>query len=160
MTRLDSQHLTVPAPRGLTLLEVLAATMMLALLAATCSPIIAKAMALVRQGGAAALASPTVSLPELEEVADAFMADPKQFGVATAHLHEIEHVEFTCPSSPHAGAADASPLAGCIVRVARLGAPENAKHFWLVFACEESKVVRWVPLPDEAASKHREGGPT
>ena len=159
MMRCNSQRAAGLASRGLTLLEVLAATIMLALLAATCSPIIARAMALMRPSDNQSSDSPLVTVPNLGEIADAFMADPKYFGFANPFLHQIEHAEFACPTTLRAGAPISSPLADRIVRVTRLAAADrNAKHIWLVFECEDCSVVRWAPLPEKLASEQRQGG--
>ena len=77
--------------RGLTLVEVLAATILLAVIAATCTPLIRQATHLVRDTGH------SFELFELSRLADELIADPTAFGVESLH----EEFELQVPWPDH-----------------------------------------------------------
>ncbi len=119
------------ARRGLTLLEVLAATVLLAMLAGACVPILRRA--------ARALNPPptSIELRELAVLADAFMAEPSESGFAAESMPG--EFELTWPDSP-----DRDPVS---VEIMTTEAP-NAEHLWLIFAADEWFVLRWMKCPE------------
>ena len=118
--------------RGLTLVEVLAATVLLAILAATCMPLLQRAMRALE----------TIKQPfellELAQFADSLLADPSAFGVeAPSQLAELQ---LSWPEQP-----DRS-----LITVRRLSASDpESDHAWLTFSCGGRAVYRWVPLEPE-----------
>ncbi len=116
--------------RGLTLLEVLAATVLLAVLAGACVPILRHA--------ARAMNTPSASsdLRELAALADAFVEGPGEFGIAPDSM-PLEF-ELDWPESP-----DRVPVR---VRILTADAPD-AEDLWLAFATDEWFVLRWMTGP-------------
>ncbi len=127
--------------RGLTLLEVLASTVLLSLVASACVPFLVESMAVIYPVRKA------ITHSELGLLADAFMADPASFGKEyPATLTSQEAFEIAGPEA--SGDVSLPP-----VTVSRL-APEaiDADHTWLIFTCEGLSVSRWIPLvPEEEA---------
>lgn len=114
--------------RGMTLLEILLATAMLALLAATCAPLLRNA--------SAAIDGPSFESHhvELQRVADEFIKDPGCFGIEDVHAidsFDITESE-TLPSSVH---------------VQRLNdESDEPKAIWLCFSYQDSFVLKRVRL--------------
>ncbi len=117
--------------RGMTLLEVLAATVLLAVLAGTCIPTLRHA--------ARALSTPSASfdLYELAALADAFVEGPSEFGMAPDALPS--EFELHWPELP-----DHDPVR---VRIVTPDAPDT-EHLWLTFATDEWFVLRWMKRPE------------
>lgn len=112
--------------RGLTLLEVLAAAVLLAVMAAACLPLLHQA---TRDHYAV---DPPFEVQELAELADDVMAHRSE------ELQGIAHAELPWPDAP-----DRGPVA-----VERLGA-EGASHAWLVFTAGPWTACRWIEVcPD------------
>jgi len=137
-----------PAPlhgrnrRGLTLLEVLIATALLAVLSVACVPAIARAMVVLHEGERVPKGS--LQMAELQVVADAVLEDPKRsggFGLGATPLHGLATAEIAWPSDMSSG-----EHAAITVRAIRSREP-NADHIWLLFECEGVTVSRWVELP-------------
>ncbi len=122
--------------RGLTLVEVLAATVLLAILAATCMPLFQRAMRALQT------TKPPFELLELAQSADSVLADPSAFGVeAPAQLAELQ-----LPWPEHHD----RPL----ITVRRLSAFDSeSDHAWLTFSCGGQTVYRWVPLEREPENR-------
>ncbi|MCH8166197.1 MAG: type II secretion system protein [Planctomycetes bacterium] len=124
------------ARRALTLVEVLAATVLLAMLAATCMPLLQRAMR--------ALDEPSppdapFELVELSQLADSFLADASAFGVESPS----EQDELQLPWPEH---TQRPPV---IVR--RLTAQDaDADHTWLAFSSGKTFIFRWVPVDHNA----------
>jgi prepilin-type N-terminal cleavage/methylation domain-containing protein len=127
--------------RALTLLEVLLATALLAMLAAACVPAIARAMTMLRDDSRREQRE--FHLADLETVADAFLEKTSRFGVLDVQPYEIDVVEFEWPAD--SGIASTSP----IVARARRSADAEVTHLWLLFECEGLTVSRWVAIPVE-----------
>ena len=118
--------------RGQTLIEVLAATVLLAILAATCMPLLQRAMRALQT------TKPPFELLELAQFADSLVADPSAFGVeAPSQLAELQ-----LPWPEHHD----RPL----ITVRRLSTSDpESDHAWLTFSCGGGAVYRWVPLERE-----------
>ncbi|MCP3902961.1 MAG: prepilin-type N-terminal cleavage/methylation domain-containing protein [Planctomycetes bacterium] len=116
--------------RGLTLVEVLASTVLLVVIATVCLPTITAA----REHLAADPDAVPVDL--LGAAADEFMAEPESHGVES--LPELEQVEITTSSL------------GPIV-VTHVEGPMDSAHVWLRFSAGTTSVFRWVRLPEEEA---------
>ncbi len=114
---------------GLTLVEVLASTVLLTLVAATCMPLLRQAMRGLREP-----ATP-FELLELVEFADAFVADPAAFGFDEIQPVDGEaQLESPWPQDPDRPA----------VAVRRLTVDDqDADHAWLTFTCDRWTVCRW-----------------
>ncbi|MCP3905290.1 MAG: prepilin-type N-terminal cleavage/methylation domain-containing protein [Planctomycetes bacterium] len=115
--------------RGLTLVEVLASTVLLVVIATVCLPTITAA----REHLAADPDMVPVDL--LGAAADEFMAEPESHGVES--LPDLEQVEIT-------------PSIGAVV-VTRVEGSTDADHVWLRFSAGTTSVFRWVRLPEEEA---------
>ena len=115
--------------RGLTLVEVLASTVLLALIAAACTPLLRQATRLMCDPGH------SFELFELSRLADALISDPTAFGLES--VHGQSNFEVAWSDQP-----DRSAVA---VRLLTADT-EDVDHAWLTFACDGWVVSRWVPL--------------
>jgi len=115
--------------RGLTLLEVLAATVLLTVLAGTCVPLVRAALPALRPPDR------PFALLDLARVADSVVAEPAQFELGA--FAEISERQITWPDQPHR-----PPIT---VRLITPGEPD-VDHRWLAFSCGDWTVHRWIPL--------------
>ena len=123
--------------RGLTLLEVLASTVLLTMLAWACVPLLRQAMNDLRQ------MNEPFSLLELTQLAEVFLADPSAFGVESPPS-ELDELHLPWPEHP-----DRLP-----VIVHRLSAGvEPLDHAWLSFRSEGQRIFRWIAIEDEQESE-------
>ena len=128
---------------GLTLVEVLASTVLLTLVAATCMPLLRQAMRVLGEP------APPFELLELVEFADAFIVD-----LAASATDEIEPLddqfprELPWPDDPDRPAVTIRRLTG-----------EDADHAWLTFTCDRWTVCRWKavePRDDSGLTSYRD----
>lgn len=119
--------------RGLTLLEVLASTVLLTMLAWACVPLLRQAMTDLRQ------TDDPFALVELTQLAEMFLVDPSAFGVVALpspgdelHLPWPEQSDIT-PVIVHRLSADTEPH----------------DHAWLSFTSEGQRIFRWLAIKDE-----------
>jgi prepilin-type N-terminal cleavage/methylation domain-containing protein len=127
--------------RGLTLLEVLIATALLAMMAAACVPVMAQAMRALQSH---AIARQNEAI-DLAQFADTVLQRPDLIGLKDSkELLDTSGREASWPSEEFPQQSHAPP-----VKISVLRAPEDtdAKHAWLVFECDEVLVHRWLPLP-------------
>ncbi|MCH8151426.1 MAG: prepilin-type N-terminal cleavage/methylation domain-containing protein [Planctomycetes bacterium] len=118
--------------RALTLVEVLAATVLLAMLAAACMPMLQRAM---RALGAPPPPDAPFELFELARLADSFLADPSTFSAKSPSEHD--ELQLPWPEHPQ------RPL----VTVRRLRAQDaEVDHTWLAFSSGKTFIFRWVPV--------------
>ena len=129
---------TTTLHRGLTFLEVLIATAILAVIASVVAPMIARAMASLSQAPSAS----RVEVTDLGVLADAFTDKPDRFGYSGAPLHTLDHFQITWADKDKTSSMDA-PVT---ITSLRDTAP-NADHLWLRFECEQATVMRWVAIP-------------
>lgn len=123
--------------RGLTLLEVLASTVLLTLLASACLPLLQRAMSDLRP------TDEPFALVELTQLAERFLADPPAFGVESLESPSDE-LHLPWPEQP-----DRSP-----VTVRRLRAdPSPHDHVWVSFSCEGQRIFRWLVVKTERESE-------
>jgi prepilin-type N-terminal cleavage/methylation domain-containing protein len=115
--------------RGLTLLEILVAVVLLATLTATCVPVLRIALA--------ALHPPDrqFELLDLAQVAGSFMADPSAFGIEA--VPRASEGRISWPNQPDRPAIT--------VRLVTIDDPD-AEHGWVVFSSGGWTVQRWVQL--------------
>lgn len=110
--------------RGMTLVEVVAALVLLATLAGAIVPLL--------QSSARALA-PAPSAPDLVRLGDfaaRLLTDPRALGLTEEALSAgTLNQQLPCPGGPS-------------VRVTRLEA--GADHAWLIFECGNAVIARWV----------------
>lgn len=131
---------------GLTLVEVLAATVLLALLAAAVVP-------LIREVGRAVRESPPEAaiekLGRLGEIADRVLADPKRYGLENIDRPEtMGATELRYPKNE----------SGPAVMVSRLASP-TAGRFWLVFRAEGAELFRCVAASPSSSAPSRPSRP-
>lgn len=125
------------SPRGLTIVEVLCATVLLTLVAGTCTSLLRRAAAL------ADTAPAIVEIERLAALADRIMEDPTAFGFETvadalgAEVPWPEDAIDSIESNPHA-------LPPITVRVFH-SSDARADHEWLAFRCADQVVFRWRP---------------
>lgn len=119
--------------RGLTLLEVVAATVLLTLVAAACLPLLVEG-----RRWAEGLDSPN-TVEELVSVADDFINDSSAFGFEDASLADPG---FSTEIRSKSDAGDAGSI-----RV-RLLTAEDSDHAWMLFEFGRHSVLRFVPLPE------------
>lgn len=120
------------AARGLTLVEILTATVLMAILVAACVPILRRA--------SQALDEPDrpIAILQLATLADGFLADPDAFGPESAGTEDSFEIQW-----PPANTDRPSVL------VQRLEPADPADgRRWLVFSCDGASVVRWLPAPE------------
>ena len=123
--------------RGLTLLEVLASTVLLTMLASACLPLLRQAMSDLRP------TDEPFALVELTQLAERFLADPPAFGVESLESQSDE-LHLPWPEQP-----DRSPVT---VRRLRVDAPPP-DHAWLSFSCEGQRIFRWLVVEAERESE-------
>ncbi len=116
--------------RGLTLIEVLAATVLLSLIAATCLPLMQRAT----RDLSAAPVRPTWDLVELQDLMQLVAEDPLVYGV------EMWPPIETSINWPDAGSRPPIQLRR---------AHETTDSVWLEASCEGHRVFVWAALPDE-----------
>ena len=123
--------------KGLTLLEVLAATVLLSMIAAACVPLLQQAMR--------HLHTPieSISIFDLAELADAFVADPAQFNVES-----IQSMDDELPL-PWPNFTDRP---GILVHPMMADDPA-VNHTWLRFSCADRSVYRWITVDPEQESQ-------
>lgn len=129
--------------RGLTLLEVIAATTLLTVVVAACLPMLAEARRWAESQ------QKTETLNELMRVADDFLADPAKYGINPDDLSKPGFVaEISTDSvADHLG----------IVSIQLLTAA-YADHAWLRFDAVGRSVFRYSALPASAFA--RTGSPS
>ena len=119
--------------RGLTLLEVLASTVLLTLLASACLPLLRQAMSDLGQ------MDEPFALVELTQLAELFLADPPAFGVESLPS-QSDDLHLPWPERP-----GRSPVT---VRRWRTDAPPP-DHAWLSFSCQGQRIFRWLAVEAE-----------
>ena len=131
--------------RGLTLVEVLIATAILAMVSIACLPLL--------QQGLAHLAVPppaNFELDELSEAADRFLTDPTSFGITdVGELIKQGDAVFSWPHPKDAAqdvGASIEPRPPILVRCLLPNDPK-ANHAWAIFECDGQSVARWIALP-------------
>ena len=121
--------------RGLTLIEVLASTVLLTLIAATCVPLLRQAMEAAREPVR------SIDLADLAELADRLVADPEA----------MESLGFESQQElPWPDLADGPPVV--ITRFDAAGgrtADGEVNHTWLTFTCDGWSVSRWLAIETE-----------
>jgi len=133
-------------PRGLTLVEVLISTALLAVLASACLPLIARATRLLHESSSSKNDQPPeFDLAELGELADAVITNPKEFGLDELPVSG----EFTVMWNDKPGR---SPVQVRILEAVGDGAAVD--HQWLELRCQGLTVHRWrhIEVPDEDES--------
>ncbi len=123
--------------RGLTLLEVLASTVLLTMLASACLPLLRQAMSDLRQ------TDEPFALVELTQLAELFLADPSAFGVESLPS-ELDELHLPWPEQ-----SDRSPVT---VRRLSADAPPH-DHDWVSFSCEGQRVFRWLAVEADDAQE-------
>ena len=150
-----SPRVSVPNARpGLTLVEVLAATTLLAIITAACLPLLAEARRY------ADTVRTTDRFETLVVIADAVMSDPEVFGIdeGAMTLDGFEAV-VKSPSSEQAsipiplGAQEELLLEPITVRllspaIAIDDPDESHRHGWLEFRLGDDVTLRYIELPD------------
>src|SRR5262245_2108848 len=129
--------------RGLTLLEVLVATVLLSIMAATCLPTITQSLAALRHKD-----SVIVGCHDVAIAADAFLADPNKFGVKS-----FDEFLVTAARPPGAGGfefqwkaeASSGDSLNVAVEVLRSESPD-VDHAWLLFRSQDQTAMRWFKL--------------
>jgi len=117
--------------RGLTLVEVLMATVLLAMTAAACVPLLA-AVPNKRSADEA-----DVDHATLAEIADAIVADPASFGIDELASIGVRSVQWISPSIAE---KNAHPIE---VDLSVLREPDGvAEYFWLVVRVDDIFVLR------------------
>ncbi len=123
--------------RGLTLLEVLASTVLLTMLAGACVPLLRKAMNDLRRP------DEPFALVELTQLAELFLIDPPAFGVESLPS-QLDELHLPWPERP-----GRSPVT---VRRLSTDAPPH-DHAWLSFSCEGQRIFRWLAVEAEGETE-------
>ena len=122
-------------PRGLTLIEVLAATVLLSLLIAACLPVLTESMAALDRD------TPLPDTFGLARISEQFNNDPDVFGVEEFSPRDIQSLEIIVPEDFRE-----PDLEAVQIRVVKTDAIE-ADHCWLVLASGGISIARWMKLP-------------
>ncbi len=121
--------------RGLTLVEVLCASVLLAVLASACVPMLTSSLRRLHEPVR------SFQIEELAEVADLAMSEPNLFGVD--RIDDLSGQEIAWPN-------EASDRPAIRVELLELAAAEQPNHAWLVFSCAEQAVYRWMKVESDA----------
>lgn len=125
--------------RGLTLIEILAATVILSASAAVCASML--------RGARTSLETPRTSIRHLAALADTFMEDPASFGIEKSTLPETGPFSIQWPESIDPKLARTAVLVSVTKST---DPPEDAlRHAWIVFEHQELAVVRYLALPED-----------
>lgn len=119
--------------RGLTLLEVLASTVLLTMLAWACVPLLRQAMNDLRQP------DEPFALVELTQLAELFLADPAAFGVESLPS-QVDELHLPWPEQ-----SDRTPV--IVHRLSTDAGPHD--HAWVSFTSGEQRIFRWITIEDE-----------
>lgn len=120
--------------RGLTLIEVLAATVLFSLLVVTVVPLLNQSVRVLEE-----LEINAVDLSELSTLADALIKDPLAYGVS---FPLAQRIEVAWP--------DDSLAPPITVRMESTSASsDEPTHARLIFACDGWAIVRWVEMAEE-----------
>ena len=125
--------------RGLTLLEVLASTVLLTLLASACLPLLRQAMSDLRP------TDEPFALVELTQLAERFLADPPAFGVESLPS-QLDELHLPWPERP-------GRLPVTMHRLTADAPPPPHDHAWLSFSCEGQRIFRWLAVEAEGESE-------
>lgn len=120
--------------RGLTLVEVLCASVLLAVLASACVPMLTSSLRRLHQPPS------TFQIEELAEAADLAMNEPEMFGAD--RIDDLTGQEIAWPD-----ATDRAPIR---VELIESASAEQPEHGWLVFSCAEQAVYRWIKVEADA----------
>ncbi len=123
--------------RGLTLLEVLASTVLLTMLAWACVPLLRKAMNDLRRP------DEPFALVELTQLAELFLTDPPAFGVESLPS-QLDELHLPWPEQP-----DRSPV--IVHRLSAEAGPHD--HAWVSFTSQGQRIFRWIPRQIEQESQ-------
>ena len=123
--------------RGLTLLEVLASTVLLTMLAWACVPLLRQAMNDLRQ------MDEPFALVELTQLVEMFLADPSAFGIE-ALPSPGDELHLPWPEQ-----SDRSPV--IVHRLSTDAGPHD--HAWLRFTNRGQHIFRWIPVEVEQESQ-------
>jgi prepilin-type N-terminal cleavage/methylation domain-containing protein len=133
-----NESASMPRRAGLTLIEVLAATVLLGVLAVTCVPLLRDIAVTGTQ--------PPVNIDhiDLSFAADAIIENRSSLGLDT---WPAEPTLIPWPDDP------SHPL----VEVRLQARPSVTDGGWLIFRCEAAAVVRWVALDPEQSTSAGDG---
>lgn len=127
------------SPRGLTLIEVLLAVLLITITAATCLPIIQSAVTTLRE--ARADAEPY----DLSRLADAWMEDhlvlPSKGGAGDALPADVSWPDDPGRAAVHVELMPRGSGSG--------SGEESIDHAWVLFTCGDQRVVRWIVMEKE-----------
>ncbi len=145
--------------RGLTLLEVLAAAVLLTTLAGACVPLLSDAagrLAAMNESGNEA----SFDSIDLAQFADSVLSTPDAYRIDS--LTELYRLDLAWPEAPAR-----SPVTITQLRDLSSGSADGdddsseITHAWLSFACEDHLVIRWLSLEtgeDDADAEPATGG--
>lgn len=126
------------AARAMTLIEVLAATVLLSVMVAACVP-------WLRMGDLPPQNEEQISQRELSVLADLMLADPDLFGLMiTDSLGQTQPIASSM--------IDEVSSASVSMRVYWSDQPE-VDHGWAVFSAGDVQVFRWIKKPDTQESE-------
>lgn len=130
--------------RGLTLIEVLASTALLTLIAVACVPLLGQALKSLDQE------SESQDI-DLAKIADELLANPAKFGLDADQLAELqEETELVLPPDLQLADAD-SPTPGHVEVTAMClrAADPQTEHGWLVIRAAGQRAYRWLKIPKD-----------
>ncbi len=117
--------------RGLTLVEVLCASVLLATLASACVPMLTSSLRKLHEPIS------TFQIEELAEIADLAINELDLFGVD--HIDDLTGQEIGWPD-------EATDRPAIRVELLEPASAEQPEHGWIVFSCAEHSVYRWMEI--------------
>ncbi|MCH8825273.1 MAG: prepilin-type N-terminal cleavage/methylation domain-containing protein [Planctomycetes bacterium] len=120
--------------RGLTLIEVLAATVLLSMLAASCVPLLRLVMNDLRHQ------DEHFDLIELSRFVDEILAEPSEFYLDPDMFSESGEHTINWPESK---------IGTSVIMHRLISDDPKANHAWLNFSCNGKSVFRWIPVDNE-----------
>lgn len=119
---------------GLTLIELVAALALLAMIVTASLPVLQEAARSLQSN------EPAVAVEDLGMLADRMLSDPEAFGIEPLHAFESAQIEWPTDLLPDA-TSDAVTVE--LVRI------EETDHAWLRFSAGEAATLRWIKLEEE-----------
>lgn len=126
--------MTPPKERGLTLVEVLCASVLLATLASACVPMLTSSLRRLHEPAS------SFQIEELAEAADLAMTEPDLFGVDG--VDALVGQEIAWPDA----VTDRPPIR---VELIESASTEQPDHAWIVFSCAKHSVYRWMAIESD-----------
>lgn len=130
--------------RGLTLIEIVTATVLLTVMAAICAPLLRNAVALSTRD------RPSVDLDALSILADEVVRDSQSFGLESLNEPYGTEIEISWPDSLREDLELDTSVPPVHLEIVRSdGGEEELNHVWVLFTCGPFSIARWIRTEEE-----------